>query len=322
MSKKIAGMGLVVIAAVLWGSIGVVVSALFGSLTIAPLTVGAIRLVFAAPLLLGWHRVVSGRWRFAMPARHHLLIVLGGFAFAGYQVAYFAAIPQIGVALAVMCNICSAPIVTAVVARIMLHERLRRGQWWALLGAVGGAVLLVYGGKPSVGGSLLFGVSCAVTAGVCYSIMAIVSRQVAPYHAPATPLAYMFGVAAVALTGVLVLTQPVDLALSPLAWLGLGYLALVPTGISYVLYVRGLQQVTATTATTLTLCEPLTSTILAVLILGEHLSSSAWFGAGVMFCCLVVFAWAQAGHTRQQAQSDNHDQYDGHDGPSRTATGR
>ena len=131
--------------------------------------------------------------------------------------------------------------------------------------------------------------------------MAIVSRQVAPHHAPATPLAYMFSVAAVVLTGVLFLTQPVDLALSPLAWLGLGYLALIPTGISYVLYVRGLQQVTATTATTLTLCEPLTSTILAVLILGEVLSPSAWVGAGVLLCCLVVFAWAQVGDARQQS---------------------
>ncbi len=301
MSKSIAGMGLVAIAAISWGSIGVVVSLLFGSLTIAPLLVGAMRLVLAAPLLLVWHRLVSGRWGFAMPARHHLLLVVGGLAFAGYQVAYFAAIPQIGVALAVMFNICSAPIVTAVITGIVLRERLSVVQWLALLGAVGGAALLVYGGQASVGGSLWWGIGCAVTAGVCYSLMAIVSRQVAPHHAPATPLAYMFSVAAVVLTGVLFLTQPVDLALSPLAWLGLGYLALIPTVISYVLYVRGLQQVTATTATTLTLFEPLTSTILAVLILGEHLSPSAWIGAGVLLCCLVVFAWAQVGDARQQA---------------------
>jgi DME family drug/metabolite transporter len=198
-----------------------------------------------------------------MSGQQHLFLVIGGLAFAGYQVAYFAAIPQIGVALAVMFNICSAPIVTAVITGIVLRERLSIVQWLALLGAVGGAALLVYGGQASAGGSLWWGIGCAVTAGVCYSLMAIVSRQVAPHHAPATPLAYMFSVAAVALTGVLWLTQPIDLALSPLAWLGLIYLALVPTGISYVLYVRGLQQVTATTATTLTLFEPLTSTIFA-----------------------------------------------------------
>lgn len=301
MSKNSAGMGLVVLAAVSWGSIGVVVSLLFGQLTITPLTVGTMRLVLAAPLLLVWHRWVSGRWGFAMPARHHCLLVVGGLAFAGYQVAYFAAIPQIGVALAVMFNICSAPLVTAMITGIVLRERLSVVQWLALLGAVAGAALLMYGGTATEGGSLWWGVAYAVTAGVCYSLVAIVSRQVAPHHAPATPLAYMFSVAAVGLTVALLATQAIDLTLSPLVWLGLIYLALVPTGISYVWYVRGLQHINATTATTLTLCEPLTATILAVLMLGEHLALSAWLGAGVLLCCLVVFAWAQVRNTRQQA---------------------
>ena len=56
----------------------------------------------------------------------------------------------------------------------------------------------------------------------------------------------------------------------------------------------------ATPAHTFTLWGTLTETVLGGLILGEQLSLSAWFGAGVLLCCLVVFAWAQVGDARQQ----------------------
>jgi DME family drug/metabolite transporter len=78
--------------------------------------------------------------------------------------------------------------------------------------------------------------------------------------------------------------------LTELPWLSLLYLALVPTVLSYVLYTRGLAVVGATTAASLTLLEPLVSTILAVALLGERMSAVSWVGALLLGISLLLVA--------------------------------
>jgi len=297
MSKSAWGMVFVSIAAVLWGSIGVVVALLFGRIAVDPLMLGALRLLIVVPFVWGWHRVSSGQWQIRATAAQHGAMLLGGVAFAVYQVAYFAAIPYIGVAMAVMLNICSAPIFTAFIARLWLGERLGFVQMLAIGLAIGGATILVANPADIATWSWL-GVGYALSAGLCYSVVAVTTRTVAPAFGVATPLAAMFGVAAlvlVAVTLVIGSAWPTDTTV----WMGALYLAVVPTFVSYVLYVRGLQAITATTAATLSLCEPLTSTVLAVLFLDEQLTHVAWLGAGLLFGSLLLFGLAHRWHPRQ-----------------------
>lgn len=298
MQKSAIGMLFVSGAAFLWGSIGVVVALLFGQLSVDALMLGTLRLLIVVPFVWGWHRIASGQWRIPATSTQHGAMMIGGMAFALYQVAYFAAIPHIGVAMAVMLNICSAPIFTALIARIWLGERLGTVQILAIALAIGGATLLVANPVDITSWSWL-GVAYALGAGVCYSVVAVTTRMVAPAFGVATPLAYMFGVAAVVLavvTMALGSAWPAD----ALIWWGAVYLALVPTLLSYLLYVRGLQTITATTAATLSLFEPLTSTVLAVVVLGEQLRLLAWSGAGLLFGSLVLFSVAHLWQPRSQ----------------------
>lgn len=297
MSKATLGIVLVCIAAFLWGSIGVVVALIFGQLAVDALMLGTLRLAIVVPFVWVWHRLSSGRWAIQAALPQHRAMLVGGIAFAAYQVAYFAAIPHIGVAMSVMLNICSAPIFTAVIARIWLGERLHWVQWLAIGCAIGGASLLVTHPTASSEWSWI-GVVYALGAGLCYSIVAVTTRRVASSFQVATPLAYMFGVAAVVLIGITIAVGSA-VPTAPLVWWGAIYLALVPTLLSYMLYVRGLQTISATTASTLSLFEPLTSTMLAVLILGEHLRLSAWVGVALLFGSLVLFSATQVWHPRQ-----------------------
>jgi DME family drug/metabolite transporter len=299
MSKSVWGMLAVSTAAFLWGSIGVVVALLFGSIAVDGLMLGTLRLLIVVPFVWVWHRIASGHWQIDATTAQHRAMMIGGVAFAVYQVAYFAAIPSIGVAMAVMLNICSAPIFTALIARVWLGEQLRGSQWVAIALAISGAVLLVANPADMPSWSWL-GVGYALGAGLCYSIVAVTTRMVAPAFGLATPLAYMFGVAALVLF-VVTMTMGTAWPTAPAVWWGAVYLALVPTFLSYLLYVRGLQTITATTASTLSLCEPLTSTLLAVLILGEQLRLLAWIGAGLLFGSLVLFSLAHLWHPRQRA---------------------
>ena len=68
-------------------------------------------------------------------------------------------------------------------------------------------------------------------------------------------------------------------------WLGLATI-----GVAYVLFTWGLSGLTAATAATLTLAEPLTASILGVVVLGERLSPLAVAGLVVLAAGLALLA--------------------------------
>lgn len=281
---------MVVIAALTWGTIGVAVGWLYRVADTNSLSIGFLRLLLSAPVLLITARLLAGPQAFRIQPRHHWTLALIGGAFAGYQVAYFAAIPYLGVAAAVLINICSAPIFTALLARVFLGERLRPSTWLAVGGAVFGAGLLV-GGAPQVQSTadLLIGAALALTAGFSYSLVVLGARLIAANYHPVVPVALSFALGALlllpaALTTGLVIDYP------PLGWLVLIYLSIVPTALAYALYVRGMRSVRATTAATITLLEPLGSALLAILLLGERFTATGMIGAALLIASIVVIA--------------------------------
>lgn len=60
---------------------------------------------------------------------------------------------------------------------------------------------------------------------------------------------------------------------------------------------------TASTATTLALAEPIVATLLAVLVLGEHLAAQAWTGLSVIGAGLVLAAALEHKSTRRALAS-------------------
>jgi len=289
-----AGLAFVGLAALIWGTIGVAVSLLYALAATNPFSIGFLRLLIAAPALLLASRLMVGPafWRVQRP--HLLVMGLIGAAFAGYQLCYFAAIPRLGVAAAVMINICSAPIFTALLARFFLRDRFYWLTGVALVGAIGGTALLVGGAPTSGGPTLWIGAALALGAGFCYSLVVLGSRVVAPHYHPLQPITMAFTLGAVvllppALASGLVVGYP------PAGWALLFYLGLAPTAFAYVLYLRGLRTVPATAAAIVSLLEPLGSTMLAVLLLGERLGPGGIAGAALLLASMALLYVGQGG---------------------------
>ena len=87
-----------------------------------------------------------------------------------------------------------------------------------------------------------------------------------------------------------------------LAWLGPTsglvmalWLGIATISIAYVLFTWGLSGLTAATAATLTLGEPLTASILGIVVLGERLSALAIVGLVVLGAGLALLAWGSRG---------------------------
>ena len=254
----------------------------------APTSVGAVRIVIGALGL--WliatvlARRAGGRGR-PVPVR---TAWLAGVGVAVYQLSFFAAVDQTGVAVGTVVAIGSGPAAAGLLSRVVNGEPLT-ARWGAATAlACGGIVLLgVGGGSASVDP---VGVALAVTAGLGYaSYTVLAKRMIDAGTTPERAMSVAFG------RGALILL-PVPLV-AGMGWLGSPegvalalYLGAVPTALAYFLFARGLRRLSAGETATLTLAEPLTAVLLGALVLGERPGAVAIAGAGLVLAGLLVLA--------------------------------
>jgi DME family drug/metabolite transporter len=274
------GLVLIVLAAILWGTVGIATKAIYGLADTNPLSIGFFRLAIATPaLFLACWRTL-GRRLFRIAPRDLGLMLLIGAAMALYQVCYFAAIARVGVAIAVLVTLCTAPVMVTLLSSGLLGERLRPSGVLALGCALAGTTMLVWVEPNDIGArhNIATGIALALGAALGYAILAICSRPLASRYHPLQPLTIGFATGAALLFPCALAT---GLAISyPLAgWVLLLHLGLIPTALGYVLFFSGMRNITATSASIVTLIEPLTSTILAWLLFGERLGPLGLLGA-------------------------------------------
>lgn len=282
-SARRRGLLLIALAAVLWGTVGVASKAVFALADTNSLSVGFFRLAISAPglLLAGWW--LLGRKLFAVRRRDLWLMLLIGAMMALYQVCYFAAIQRVGVAIAVLITLCTAPVIVALLSVAVFREPLTRVTLLAILCALLGTGLLVGVRSDELGGSpeVVAGVLLALGSAFGYAMVALCGRGLAGAYHPLQPIAVGFAAGALSLLPFALATGLV-VAYPTAGWALLVYLGLVPTAFAYVLFLAGMRHTTATFASVITLLEPLTSTLLAWLLFGERLGPLGLLGVALL----------------------------------------
>jgi DME family drug/metabolite transporter len=283
-----SGGGLIAAAALLWGTVGVTTQSLYQLSTTNALSIGFFRLALAAPVLLAGTLVYRRAWR--LRGRDLALAALLGALMAGYQVAYFTAIRDAGVTIAVLVTLCTAPVLAAALGAFLLGERPSWAVAVALVGALLGTGLLV-GVRPgaAAGGQFGVGVLFALASALGYAAITICGRLFSPTARPLEVNAVAFSTGALLL---LVGALPVGLTTSygPSSWGLLLYLGLVPTALAYILFLAGMRRTTVTVATLITLLEPLAGALLAWAVLGERLTPLSVLGALLLLLSLGLLA--------------------------------
>ncbi len=301
-AKSRHGLLLIVLAAVLWGTVGTAVKIIYGLVETNPLSIGFFRLAFSVPVLLAacWHML--GRRMFRMTPRDLGLMLLMGALMALYQVCYFAAIARVGVAIAVLVTLCTAPVMVALLSALLLREQLTGAIVLALACALAGTVLLIWAGPETSGvrRDTLVGVLLALGSAFGYTMLTLCSRTLAGRYHPLQPITIGFAAGALLLLPFALAT---GFAISYPAggWALLLYLGLVPTALAYVLFLTGIRSITATVASIATLIEPLTSTVLAWLLFGEQLGPLGVFGAALLLGAIGLLYRGESRRTRAVA---------------------
>ena len=144
-APSVRGLLMILLAAMLWGTAGVATRAVYGLADTNAPSVAFFRLALGTPpLALACWRVLGPKA--LRPGRRDLARMLAmGALLAQYQACFFAAIREVGVAVATLVTICTAPVLVALLAVPLLGERLALRTLAALVCALVGTALLVGG---------------------------------------------------------------------------------------------------------------------------------------------------------------------------------
>lgn len=281
--------GAVVIAAICWASLGTAYALFRRWFGIDEVTIVTLRAVFASVMLFAWLRLK--RRRLVCPSAPDLVRIslLGATAVTGFYVVLIYAFSSTSVPVATLI-LYLAPSLVAVGAFAFLGERLSRVHITALcLSFLGCALVARIFSLESIAANGWGLVLCFGSA-IAY---ASYSLQVKPMLGRVSADTIILGhlvVGAIGLIIVKLIVSPTDWA-SPTGLLVTGlYTGSVLTVIPLIAYTVGLGGLPAGEAATIATLEPVLATIVAWVVLGEHLDFWQMLGGGFVIASVLILA--------------------------------
>ena len=286
--KQIGGTLLVLLAGILWGTMGLFVRSLSVGYGLSSMQIVFARLLEGA--VLYW--IVIGLFRRAdarISGRDFLwAAAMGIFSLLLFAFCYFQAITRINLSVAAVL-LYTSPIWIMLMSALFFKEPLTLQKILVLLLAFAGCVLVSGLSGESVS---LSGVVFGLLSGIGYGAYSIFGTVLLRRNRSLTVTAYAFTVAAVGAAflcepGAMLHTVAVhsgDFAL----WMTLLLMGVVTAFIPYLAYTKGLEMVGATRASILATVEPMMATLLGVLVYHERLSLWSALGIGCILTAIIL----------------------------------
>lgn len=288
MTPHSLGVAGVLFAALVWGTTGV--AATFAP-DVSAVAIGAaamgigglLQCLYAAQGIRRNMAKLRMQWRY---------LLLGGIAVAIYPLAFYGAMRLAGVTIGNVVTIGSAPLIAAVIE--LVFDKTKLSTRWMIGAAIGlvGIVLISMAKGHDLGGgaqdTAFQGVLLGLIGGATYALYSWTARRVMLSGVRSDiAMGATFGIGSLLLLPVLLATGAPLLASWGNAFVGL-YLAVIPMFLGYLSFGYGLARVSASTATTTSLFEPVVAACLAVLIVAERLSVTGWIGVALVVTSLCV----------------------------------
>ncbi len=275
--------------AVLWATIGIAVRLLQDHAELDSLVILFWRLVFASAALAFVVGGTGARALLAEGRRPGRLLVVSVGAI-GFQLAYFYAVADTGVAAATLVTLGLAP-VAAVLYEAALSRRRPPARTVAVLGCAltGLALVSLSRAGQVVAPHPVRGIALAVVSGLLYAGSTMASRGLTARLSPQALTAGTTIIGAVLLLPAALIIGPAV----PWDWSvlgGLAYLGLITSALAYVLFYYGLRTTPGPVAMVLTLLEPATAVVLAALVLDEPIGVAGGLGAFLVLAAAAVLS--------------------------------
>ncbi len=264
---------LVMLAAFLWGTIGIFSKFLQHS-GLLPLEVA-----FWRALLGGLCFYLSAHAsRSVLPRGRDLVytVIFGVCGVSLFYGSYQLAVRSGGASLAAVL-LYTAPVFVALGSWLLWHEKLGLREVLGLALTLSGIGLISFAGGGSGVHVNALSLAWGLTAGLTYSLYFLYGRAFFGRYNPQALYAVALPVGALMLLPFVQFHHKM-----PLAWGNLGIMSVLCTFVAYSLYSAGLQRLNPTRASVIASLEPVVAALLAALIFGERLSALALVGAGLV----------------------------------------
>lgn len=229
------------LSGMLWGLLGVFVTTL-NAYGISSSVSAFIRMFFGIFSIGAIMLLTNGIKAFVIDKKGLLIcVILGIFSQGMFNYCYNASITSTGIATASIL-LYTAPVFVCIMSKIFFKEDINNYKKFALFINILGCVLTVTGGNFSNMQFSYIGIIFGVSAGFLYGLMTIISKTTTDKYNSFTILFYSFIFGAVFL---FFTVQPYETLVEnfnvPVLITSILY-GLIPTAISYVLYMRGLSK--------------------------------------------------------------------------------
>ncbi|MDA3870335.1 MAG: EamA family transporter [Gammaproteobacteria bacterium] len=281
-----ASTGFVALAALCWGlsgGIGAILMAEGWDAFVVSFYRGAIGLLF----VLLW---LALRPRDSGLASRRLWFwsVVAGIGVAGNFSFYFVSIAEGSVAVAATLMYC-APVFVYLVSFALKLERATPLKWAAIVMVMIGIVLLTRIYDIGAGDVTPIGVGAGLLAGLFYAVFIFGFKYAAPHGSPQAILVIAFA----ALVIILIWPGDVDQTVAVLStpvWPLFVALGVLGAGLSFILYIFGLNHTAPAVASIVAMVEPVTASLFGVVILNENLIGLQIFGMGLILVTVTALS--------------------------------
>ncbi len=202
--------------------------------------------------------------------------VIAGFGVAGNFTFYFMSIAEGSVAVAATLMYC-APVFVYLVSFILRLESSTPRKWAAITLVMSGIMLLTGINDVDASSVTQFGVWAGLFSGLSYTLFIFAFKYAAPHGSPPAILVIAFGVLVTILVWAGDADQMVAVLDSP-NWPLFIVLGVLGAGLSFILYIVGLNHVAPAVASIVAMVEPVTASLFGVVILNEILNAQQVFG--------------------------------------------
>lgn len=274
-----------ILSATLWGFTGTVAKLLFRGST-GPLVLVEVRLTLSAALL-GLFLAATQRRLLRLERRDvPYFVVLGVLGMAAVQFTYLYTMSQTTVATAVFLQ-SLAPSLIFLHAALFKVERLTGPKLTALLFALAGSVLMIQG-RGGGRGLYPWGLASGLASAFFAAFYTIYSKRALTRYHPVTVTFWALAFGAVPWWFILPPGRLLSMGFVASDLLFFLYIAVFSTVVPFVLYFRGLQDLTPGQAGIISTLEPVVATLTAFLVLGETLSWVRFLGAALVLAGIAL----------------------------------
>ncbi|KAA0544882.1 EamA family transporter [Bacillus sp. BGMRC 2118] len=285
MNQKIAYLS-IIIAAVLWGVIGVFVTKLY-ELGFTPTQVVTIRAVSATLFLLLYILLRNRNLLKIKVSDSKYFVGTGIISFVFFNWCLFNSIQETSISIATIL-LYTAPAFVTVFSRVLFKESLTAMKVLALCLTLLGCSFVVGLFPANQSAITLYGMLLGLGSGLFYALYTIFGKLALARYDSLTVTLYTFIFAAVAIFPFSSIGNFLSLFTSKEAWVyGIG-IGLFSTTLSFILYTKGLTAVESSRASIMATIEPVVASILSFLLFDETLTWIQYVGIFLVIVAVIM----------------------------------